>query len=495
MKIKTVTTVLLLLALVGAMIAAGQVDSKYSRATGWVYNNKRSDRGGVGYEIRKGFVPKTPPGMVAIEGGTFTMGERGEYITAPQDNSRRRVTVHSFYMDQYEVSNVEWREYVHWMQVVFGTTAPSLIKRAEPNRYAWREELAYNEPYVQSYSEHPAFDHYPVVGVSWEQAMDYCTWRTDRVNEMSLINIGAMYPTDYTMLYDMDYDDIRENFVFNTQKYIYQSTYFPDEGRKPLTDLYGEPRKATYADGVFFPDYRLPSEAEWEYAAYGLKANKKGIIEEGRVYPWSGYSPRVMSKKNQGRMLANFVRGKGDMMGPAGDKNIKSAPTVPVDSYSPNDFGLYNMAGNVNEWVLDVYRSTTYDDFAEYNSFRGNIYTEPKQIDVDELGNPYYDVDSLGRVGMEIIADVRNYLDGDLESQIGFRLGDASAIDTMDITDILRPDINNNARVYKGGSWKDRIYWIDPSTRRYLDQNKSANDIGFRCAMGMVGNAINEKKK
>jgi len=152
------------------------------------------------------------------------------------------------------------------------------------------------------------------------------------------------------------------------------------------------------------------------------------------------------------------------------------------------------MAGNVNEWVMDVYRTTSFDDFAEYNSFRGSVYTQPIQIGVDDMGNPYYEVDSMGRLALNITADMRDFLDGDSESQIGFQLGVEMAIDTMDITDILRPDINNNARVYKGGSWKDRIYWLDPSTRRYLDQTKSANDIGFRCAMSMLGNALPQKK-
>ena len=496
MKIKTVITILLLFALIGAMVSAGKKESnRYSRTTGWTYNNKRADKGGVGYEIRRGFTPKTPPGMVIVEGGTFTMGEKGEYVTAPQDNRRRRVTVSSFYMDQYEVRNVDWREYVHWMEIVFKKTAPSLVKRAEPNRAAWREELAYTEPYVQSYFDHPAFDNYPVVGVSWEQAVDYCIWRTDRVNEMALVNSGAIFPLDYAMIPEMDYEEIRENFVFSTSKYIHQATYWPEDGRRPFTSISGEPRKATYADGLFFPDFRLPTEAEWEFAAYGLKANKDGIVEEGKIYPWSGHGTRNVKKKDLGKMLANFAFGKGDMMGPSGGNSSRAGMTAAVNSYYPNDFGLYNMAGNVNEWVLDVYRTTSFDDFAEYNSFRGNIYTQFKQAGFDDMGNAYYEVDSVGRIDMDSIADVRDYLDGDLESQIGFQLGVEMSIDTMDITDILRPDITNNARVYKGGSWKDRIYWLDPSTRRYLDQRKSASDIGFRCAMTMLGDALPQKKQ
>jgi len=87
--------------------------------------------------------------MVAIEGGTYTIGERGEFITAPRDNQKRRITVSSFYMDQYEIRNVDWREYTNWMKQVFGKVAPKLVEKAQPDGKVWREELAYNEPYLE----------------------------------------------------------------------------------------------------------------------------------------------------------------------------------------------------------------------------------------------------------------------------------------------------------------------------------------------------------
>jgi len=195
-------------------------------------------------------------------------------------------------------------------------------------------------------------------------------------------------------------------------------------------------------------------------------------------------------------MEANFVRGRGDMMGTAGRLNDKATITAAVDAYFPNDFGLYNMAGNVNEWVLDVYRPTSFDDVAEYNSFRGNVYLVPKASGKDAAGNNIYMIDALGRIMNDSILDVRDFKDGDRESKINFSLTNPAltAVDTFDITDVLRPVISNNTRIYKGGSWKDRVYWLNPSTRRFLEQNKSANDIGFRCAMSMVG-AIQQDKK
>ena len=201
-------------------------------------------------------------------------------------------------------------------------------------------------------------------------------------------------------------------------------------------------------------------------------------------------------------MQANFVRGRGDMMGTSGKLNDKATITAPVNWYFPNDFGLYNMAGNVNEWVLDVYRSTTYDDVAEYNSFRGNKYLTPIASSIDEAGNKIFKVDSLGRIATEVAKndDVRNYKDGDPMSQIDFELTDSAGYANIknnkkiDPTDVLRPKVTDNTRVYKGGSWKDRIYWLNPSTRRFLDQDKSTNDIGFRCAMSMIGSIEQTKK-
>jgi formylglycine-generating enzyme required for sulfatase activity len=95
------------------------------------------------------------------------------------------------------------------------------------------------------------------------------------------------------------------------------------------------------------------------------------------------------------------------------------------------------------------------------------------------------------------VLDVRDFKDGDAESKINFSLGNVNinVADTFDITDVLRPVVSNNTRIYKGGSWKDRVYWLNPSTRRFLEQDKSANDIGFRCAMSMIGGMAQIKKK
>lgn len=476
-----------------------------SNTTGWKYNDKNT----TGFVVKENYRPQVPPGMLPIEGGTFVIGEKGEVITAPRDNLRRRITVSSFYMDEYEISNVNWREYTNWMQLVFGKVAPRLVDKAKPNAEVWREALAYNEPYLENYFVHPAYNDYPIVGVTWEQAMDYCAWRTDRVNELALINSGVIEAPDFTTLENQsNLDSIANNFVFSTKKYLYQKTYQPSTGKKELKNLYGQGRKADMSDGVMFSSYRLPTEAEWEFAAYAIQSNKNdGLVEQGKIYPWNGNQLRYSKKgKYLGDMQANFVRGRGDMMGTSGSLNDKSVITSPVNWYTPNSFGLYNMAGNVNEWVLDVYRAETHQDVSEYNSFRGNAYETAIATSQDEMGNYVLKIDSLGRVSTAVVPgdDMRNYRDGDDLSTINtdFQLfTDPEGLaalrnkQKLDPTDVLAPKITDKSRVYKGGSWKDRAYWLNPSTRRYLEQDKSTNDIGFRCAMSMIGDAKGQTMK
>lgn len=465
-----------------------------SQTTGWDYNNPEFG----GFEYYGDFYEQeTGPGLVFVEGGTFTMGRVEQDITYDWNNIPRRVTVSSFYMDETEVRNVDYREYLYWISRVF-IDYPEVYKNALPDTLVWRRKLAYNEPLVEYYFRHPSFAEYPVVGVNWLQANDFCSWRTDRVNELILIERGVLLP-DPNQQGDQN---------FNTEAYLahqYEGAVGQElEDLDPNKDF----RKVRMEDGLLLPKYRLPTEAEWEYAALALVGTSVDErVYERRIYPWTGDGLRNPDNANKGDILANAVRGRGDMMGVAGALNDNADLTAPVYSYWPNDFGLYCMAGNVNEWVQDVYRALSSQDVNEFRPFRGNVF---KTLVRDEEGN-VAEKDSLGRLRYREIteeeaidrrnyqrADNVNYLDGDLASSLQFSNEDASrerGSQRMYNNGKDRNDrnmtslVSDHSRVYKGGSWRDRIYWLGAGTRRYLDENLSQDDLGFRCAMIRLGGA------
>ena len=399
-----------------------------------------------------------------------------------------------------------------------------------PDTNAWRDKLAWREGFVDYYFQSPSYKDYPVVGVTWEQAQAFCTWRTDRVNEKVLIDMGIIM---------LDQENIGTG-AFQTD--VYLAGRYEGETKKGIPDLNptngGEERNVRQADGILYPYYRLPTEAEWEFAALGMIGNTYDErVVEHKTYPWAGQSLRSANKKYYGQFLANFKRTRGDAMGVAGNLNDGWDYTCPVKWYFPNDYGLYNMAGNVSEWCMDVYRKIVNPVGADdLDPFRGNIY---RTYEVDEDGEVMIGEDGLiVRKDVEFDANRRNYrqannvnyLDGDRASNLGtdgWRAADEeegedgeyeyeeesyeedeeeeeSELSQMSVDDTWTNNmyrrasdnqkenptvslVNNKVRVVKGGSWKDRAYYLQASTRRYYDQDKSTSWIGFRCAMDRLG--------
>ncbi len=220
-----------------------------------------------------------------------------------------------------------------------------------PDTLCWISDFtySYNEPWTKEYFWHPGYDNYPVVGVSWKQAMAFCTWRT-RFHNAALRH----------------------------------------KGKDPVSP------------------YRLPTEAEWEYAA-------RGGIKQG-MYPWGGY----YTTNDKGCFVANFKPQRGNYANDGG------MITLPVGSYDPNDYGLYDMAGNVAEWTSGAYDESAYNFTLDMN--------------------PNYEYHALPN--------------------------DKPALKRKSV---------------RGGSWKDIAYYLQCATRTYEYQDTARAYIGFRCVRTNLG--------
>ena len=521
-----------------------------SSATGWKINDKK---GGFQYNA-KFKKQETAPGLVLVEGGTFTMGKVQDDVMHDWNNTPNQQHVQSFYMDETEVTNIMYMEYLDWLKRVFDPedeNYKNIYEGALPDTLVWRDRLGYNETMTNNYLRHPAYASYPVVGVNWIQAVEFSKWRTDRVNENVLEREGYLKR-------DAKVTEAKGENTFNTETYLNAPT--KTYGGNEEIVLKGqrgklaakEDAKNVYAQrtsGIILPEYRLPTEAEWEYAAAADVGNREYNLYRGqKKYPWKGNYTRSGNRKVKGDQLANFKQGKGDYGGIAGWSDDGADITQVVKYYPPNDFGLYDMAGNVAEWVADVYRPIVDDEANDFNYYRGNVYMKNKigedgkaeivtgeTIAYDTLANgrimarnfpgqiaqvPIDEKETYLRQNFDK-SDNRNYRDGDKQSTRYFDFGSSEEGEKVDdskrmydspkhnvTTDSLgnmvrKYDksskrttlVDDNVRVYKGGSWRDRAYWLDPAQRRYFPQDMATDYIGFRCAMSRVGPKSDGKKK
>jgi formylglycine-generating enzyme len=220
-----------------------------------------------------------------------------------------------------------------------------------PDTLVWISDFTYsfNEPFTQNYFWHPSYDNYPVVGVTWKQANAFCIWRS-----------------------------------------MYLNSSLHESGMPSV------------------PDYRLPIESEWEYAARGGLDNS--------MYPWGGY----YSRNKDGCFLANFKPLRGNYADDGG------VATVPVGTYAPNEYGLYDMAGNVAEWTSSAFDESAY------------MFTNDLNPDYRYNAKP-------------------------------------------DDPPVMK------RKVIRGGSWKDIAYYLQNGNRTYEYQDTSKSYIGFRCVRSYMG--------
>lgn len=339
----------------------------------------------IGAEDRPKWDMPEPTGMVLIPAGSFHMGQNDQDVNYSQIARTRQISISAFWMDDTEITNNEWRQFEEAFKsggsgsnvspqdiekFLFDTYnyqsgGKAFDEMVTPDTSRWVKDFGsytYNEPIVENYYSHPAFDGYPVVGVSWFAAQAFAHWR-----------------------------------------WLYNS----------------EVRKAD--EKAKMPRFRLPSEAEWEYAARGALEHK--------LYPWEGLSLR----NHRGCFLANFKNNRGDYIGD------NFSYTAPVAAYWPNDFGLYDMSGNVSEWCEDDFEETSY------------IYT----LDL----NPVYRAkDNCNKSG-KFSPGAPNH----------------------------DPNSPGCPKVVRGGSWKDIGYFLAVGTRDYEFAANTKSYIGFRCVTSVIG--------
>ncbi len=372
-----------------------------------------------------------PYGMVYIPSGTLHIGPSDQDVNHTLVQRPKSISIQGFYMDDTEITNNEYRQFTNWIrdslahdildnyaetddgqryidwenaEIDWEDDALEELYYRENERFSYKKEFdtdkfafeyqwmdwkkaahdygqskrtqfikknkvkvypdtlvwirdftySYNEPMTRNYYWHPAFDDYPVVGVTWEQANAFCYWRTK---------------------------------LWNAYK--------------------------TKAGEVNTEDFRLPTEHEWEYGARGG--------HDLAPFPWGGYYVR----NAKGCILANFKPGRGNYPEDGG------LYTVKADAYFPNDYGLYNMAGNVAEWTSSAFYENAYSFLHDLNP---DIRYDAKKTDPKAW----------------------------------------------------------KRKVLRGGSWKDIAFFIQTGTRNYEYQDTAKSYIGFRCALTFLGRSIND---
>ena len=378
---------------------------------------------------------RADPNMVQIPGGSFHMGPSDEQVDMAMVNRKKLVSISGFWMDRTEVTNQQYRKFVKYVsdslkylavyaggvnqaedtvkvdwnralrinsnskavieklnelllspdnriqgkveidptKLIYrysyvdlraaartskGLEQPLsnfLVSQTEavyPDSLVWMRDFSYsyNEPFTRLYFSHPSYNQYPVVGVTWKQAVAFCHWRTNNSN------------------------------------------FYLDKGNK----------KDEKIDGI----YRLPTEAEWEYAA-------RGNSKTNNMYPWG--SPYTRTK--EGRLLANFKPGRGDYFG--SDTKNDNIYTSKVQSYPENGYKLFDMAGNVAEWTSSVY----YEGGNNFiGDFSPDLQYNAKEEDPISMKRKVVRGGSWKDIAYNIQVSTRNYEYQDTaKSYIGFR--------------------------------------------------------------------------
>ncbi|MFY9419155.1 MAG: SUMF1/EgtB/PvdO family nonheme iron enzyme [Bacteroidales bacterium] len=422
-----------------------------------------SDKGQlVGVRDRQMWYQPTPYGMVFIPLGSFIMGQSDQDVPYNQIQTNKVVSLQAFYMDETEITNNEYRQFVYWVRDSIAHTIlgeineEHLITQNEygeelyPPAINWKTKINWEGQEEREYladmylPEHERFfrrkqfdvrkwnyeyywiDYRAAAAKNWDSPLT--SDQTDNVT-MPMWNNRPQGYSDRSVYVKKDVINVFPDtlcwvhdftYSFNepmTQSYFWHPAYdnYPVVGvnwkqarafsiwRTNYLNAYLSKTGSSYVN-----DFRLPTESEWEYAARG------GL--QLSPYPWGG----PYTRNYNGCFLANFKPLRGNYVDDGG------LHTVIVAHYSPNDYGLYDMAGNVAEWTSNAFDPSTYQYAHDLNM----DYTyEAKESDPPVL----------------------------------------------------------KRKVIRGGSWKDISFYMQVSTRDYEYQDSATSYIGFRNVQTYLG--------
>lgn len=442
---------------------------------------------GNGNEQKPELSQTVPPDMVYIKGND---------------------SIHSFYISVTEEPNINWRIYTDWLKKVY-VDYPEIYEQALPLNKLELTKNQYNDPIIENYTNHPAYDYYPVTGVSWRQIQNFLSWKTDRLNEMILVK---------SKITEFDSSQINYN-NFNTEAYL-EHQYGAKIIDKEIIEAYKKgkyrninssynPTEFILNNGIMVPHYRLPTEAEWDCANIYSKME----VNSKKAYSIYGVN----------YFLKNW------------DKNaIKNETPQKQESYPKTN----TMESGVEEWLMDmegfehksgygsfdIYYKNGFDKFGTIEN-HGAIFDTDGMIDMkDKLGQfsfIFCDYDNMNSPLYVIRRGAFDYNNYDTTVENPFyqneelfekhknsfytkvfgRFTFSSQISymwkrqlitnkTLNLyTSILKENVYKNRKI-KSGNYKN------PGRQTYLlNENEASELTGFRCVIPVTSVAVNPKYK